>query len=268
MSATRREIAGDLSLLTGVVALLLAAHLLLPPATRATLSFDARSFAPLTLLTGAYLHVNDAHLVGNVVGFCSAGLVSYLVCLQLDERGWFHRTAACCLLCLPVVVNLGSYAAFSFRYPGLPLTTRGFSGVVAGFAGFLLVGTVALIRRRHSRETTLYAGSLIVLCLLGAVLVTYTGVPSAVGTGLFVLGAGVPTLGLYGEARRAGLPTDHTARVRVGVEIGTVLLLFGVLLSLVLGLFPADLTAGGWLTNVVGHGVGFLAGVVVAVAAR
>jgi hypothetical protein len=267
MTASRHEIAGDLSLLTGVVTLLLGAHLLLPPTVQATLSFDARTFAPLTLLTGAYLHVNDAHLVGNVVGFCSAGLVSYLVCLQLDERDWFHRTAVVCLLGLPVVVNLASYAAFSLRYPGLPLTTRGFSGVVAGFAGFLLVATMALIRRRHTRGTTLYAGYLIVLSLLGAVLVTYTG-PSVASAGLFALGAGVSTLGLYGEARRAGLPTDHTARVRLAVEVGTVLLLFSVLLSLVLGLFPATLTAGGWLTNVVGHGVGFLVGVVVAVVAR
>jgi hypothetical protein len=267
MTASRRDVAGDLSLLTGVVTLLLGAHLL-PATVQATLSFDARTFAPITLLTGAYLHVNDAHLVGNVVGFCSAGLVSYLVCLQLDERDWFHRTAVVCLLALPVVVNLASYAAFSLRYPGVPLTTRGFSGVVAGFAGFLLVATLALIHRRHSRGTTLYAGYLIVITLLGAVLVTYTGVPSLVSTGLFALGAGVSTLGLYGEARRAGLPTDHTARVRLAVEVGTVLLLFSVLLSLVLGLFPADLTAGGWLTNVVGHGVGFVAGVVVAVVAR
>lgn len=267
MTASRRELAGDLSLLTGVVTLLLAAHLL-PATVQATLSFDARTFAPITLLTGAYLHVNDAHLVGNVVGFCSAGLVSYLVCLQLDERDWFHRTAVTCLLALPVVVNLASYAAFSLRYPGVPLTTRGFSGVVAGFAGFLLVATLALIHSRHSRGTALYAGYLIVLSLLGAVLVTYTGVPSLASAGLFALGAGVSTLGLYGEARRAGLPSDHTARVRLAVEVGTVLLLFSVLLSLVLGLFPATLTAGGWLTNVVGHGVGFLAGIVVAVVVR
>lgn len=268
MPTSRPAVAADLSLLTAVVTLLLGAHLLLPPTVQATLSFDARTFTPITLLTGAYLHVNDAHLVGNVVGFCSAGLVSYLVCLQLDARDWFHRTAVVCLLALPVVVNLASYAAFSLRYPGVPLTTRGFSGVVAGFAGFLLVATLALIRRRHTRGTTLYAGYLIVLTLLGAVLVTYTGVPSLASTGLFALGAGVSTLGLYGEARRQGVPTDHTARVRLAVEVGTVLLLFAVLLSLVLGLFPATLTTGGWLTNVVGHGVGFLAGVVVAVTAR
>jgi hypothetical protein len=254
----RAAVAADLAAIAAVALVLVGVEVLLPAAVHARLAFDHAALAPHTLITAAYVHADAGHLLSNLGGYVSLALVTYLVCLHADRRAWFRRTLPVFLLVLPVAVNLTSYAILETRFPGVSPVSRGFSGVVAGFGGFLLAAVAVHLRRSYSRETVFFVNQFAILLVLGELLWIYAGSVgllegAAVGTGLALAVSGI-------VSRARGRTYGDAYYQQVGLDLLYVSLVFALLVWLVYGLFPAHPTADGTFTNVFAHGAGFVEG--------
>lgn len=258
----RSAVASDLVVLAAVGLVLVAVHFLLPAGTHDRLAFDHAAFAPATLLTAAYVHAGTEHLFSNLGGFLSLASVTYLVCLNADRRAWFRRTVPAFLLVLPVAVNLTSYAILEARFPGASPVSRGFSGVVAGFGGFLLVAVGVHLRRTYSRETVFFVGQFAILLLLGELLWIYASSISLLEGAAVVAGLALAVSGILSRTRGASLDGDHYRQV--GLDLLYVSLVLALLVWLIFGLFPADPVSHGTFTNIFAHGAGFVEGGVLA----
>lgn len=238
-----------------------AIHFLLPVGFRERLAFDHERFAPWTLLTAAYVHGSSQHLLGNLAGYSVGATVALVICERQDRRRWFWATTVSLLLALPIFVNATSH--ISFRALGIEPTSRGFSGVVAGFSGFVLVALARHLGDYYGRSTGWRIGSGVFLVLLGEVAVIYTGIPSPLFLTLLVAGFALSfgRLGLRGVQRNWS--EDERDQITTDVAItGLVVLL---LVVYVRALFPATLVRDGTTTNIVAHGSGFLLGAGIAV---
>jgi membrane associated rhomboid family serine protease len=286
---TRSAVAADLTAIAAVGVVLLAVHVLLPAGTQNHLAFDHSAFAPETLfssaetffafegsgsftlhdsqfdnlLTAAYVHAGFEHLLSNLGGYLSLSLITYLVCLQADRRRWFRRTFPLFLVVLPVAVNLTSYAILETRFPGASPVSRGFSGVVAGFGGFLLTAVAVHLRTNYSRETVFFVGQFAVLLLLGELLWIYAERITVLEGGAVAGGLALAISGIVSRAQGASFDDDHYRQV--GFDLLYVGLVLALLVWLVYGLFPADPIAHGTFTNVFAHGAGFVEGGLLAV---
>ncbi len=242
-----------------VVPLLLAAiHLLTPESLKQSLSFSHDRFAIYTLLTAAYVHSGQPHLLGNIFAYLLAAVYAYMLCVAVDERRWFWRTFVVFLVGLPVLVSLLSYVVFSTWFPEASPVSRGFSGVVAGFGGFLLVAVAVHLRATYSRETVFFVGQFAVLLLLGELLWIYAPRIGLVEGGAVAVGLALAVSGIVSRGRRTAYGDAHYRQV--GQDLLYVGLVLALLVWLVYGLFPADPVSQGTFTNVFAHGAGFLEG--------
>ncbi|WP_276299971.1 hypothetical protein [Halorussus lipolyticus] len=254
----RSVVAADLTAIAVVGVVLVAIQFLLPAAFHERLAFDHAAFGPATLLTAAYVHAGTEHLLSNLGGYVSLSLVTYLVCLHADRRTWFRRTFLALLVALPVVVNLTSYAILETRFPGASPVSRGFSGVVAGFGGFLLVAVAVHLRQSYSRETVFFVGQFAVLLLFGELLWIYAGRVTLLEGAAVLGGLALAVSGIVSRTRGRTFGDDHYQQV--GLDLLYVSLVFSLLVWLVFGLFPADPIAHGTFTNIFAHGAGFVEG--------
>lgn len=256
----------DALLLLAVPAVLLAVHYLAPAPLRARLALRHAAPTPASLLTSAYVHADDAHLLGNLAGYAIGALYAYGLCLQTRRRPWFRRTFLALVLLLPVPVNAASIAAFSLRYPGIEPVSRGFSGVVGGFAGFVLVALVGFLRQRHGSRVARGVGVAVVLLLLLQVDYVYAGRLRLAPAGLVLAGLLLLGYGIAGPGRATPGPLD---RVRDAPGDWVVVALVAVVLAvLVANLFPppASLVSGGGFTDVFAHATGLVLGGLLAAA--
>lgn len=259
----QRALLADVGIVLAVPLALLAIHHLVPAGVQATLAFDHAAFNVHALLTATYVHASDAHLRSNLVGYLLAALYTLVLCHAAGERAWFRRTLVFLLVVVPVFVNLGSYAVFRTLSPAAEPVSRGFSGVVAAFGGFLLVALAVYVRKRYSPAAGRAAGLGTFLLLLAEVDVVYAGglrplVALLVGAGLLLLAASLLRTGEVG----LGPPVDRAVLLD-GVAVALVV---AVLSVVVLNLFPADIVRDGALTNIFAHALGFVFGAITAVA--
>jgi len=265
--ASDRTLALDAALLLSIPTLLAAIHFLTPTSLQQILVFDHTRFNGYTLLTAAYVHASNTHLFSNLVGYALTALYTYALCLFVDERQWFRRTLPLHLLVLPVLVNLTSYAIFQLQYPDADPVSRGFSGVVGGLGGFLLVALYVFVKKRHDGEIAYAVGLTVFLLLMQLIDLRYAGGFRPSVTGLVLLGSG---LVFVQYARRGVEVPDGEARHKVVITAGAVGLVGVVLGVLILGLFPEAeaLVEGGSFTNVFAHAAGFVWGIVLTITIR
>ncbi|WP_135829659.1 hypothetical protein [Halorussus halobius] len=273
----RSAVVADLAGVAAVGVLLVAVHLLLPASTNDRLAFDHAAFAPVAslasdglaalalgrtqldnLLTAAYVHAGPAHLLSNLGGYASLAAVTYLVCLHAGRRAWFRRTVPVLLVVLPVTVNLTSYALLAARFPDTSPISRGFSGVVAGFGGFLVVAVAVHLRRTYARETVSLVGLFATALLVGELRWIYASRVGLLEGGTVAVGLALSVSGILARGYEATYADAHYRRV--GQDLLYVGLVLALLVWLVYGLFPADPLADGAFTNVFAHGAGFLEG--------
>ncbi len=263
----RRRLAADAVLLLAVVGLLAACQFLLPPPVRSALYFRHDLTEPWTLLTAAYVHADAGHLARNVLGYFLAAAYACALCAGAGERRWFRRTLAAFLLVLPVLVDLTSYAVFAAGYPSIDLSSKGFSGVVGGFAGFLLVALYAYVReRRSARAGVAVCVSLLLLCLF-SVDVRYAGgvrpqMAVLVAAGV-VLAGGLTAVESRDTVGSGGRLPDRTRRRTAGEDAAVIALVGAVLGVSMFGLFPDPdaVVRDGVVTNVFAHAAGFFLGI-------
>jgi len=239
---------------------LVAIHYVAPISVKDQFVFNHERLAPWTVLTAAYVHASTRHLVNNLVGYwISAGLVYWLCSIQ-DSQSWFWRTTVLFLIALPILVNLTSYGVFQSL--GIVATTRGFSGVVAGYVGFILVALGRWLADRHDHRLGMTVGQVLFVLLLGEIALIYVGRPSLVMLTLF--GAAF-TLSV-GRLLRRGLQQTWTPaeRQQVALEAAFVTTITAILAIFIWMLFPAQLVQHGNRVDIIGHATGFLWGVVLA----
>lgn len=235
-------------------------HVVVPARVQLHLAFDHQRLAPWTLLTGAYVHNSTTHLLGNLLGFGVSAAVAYALCVLQGRQRWFWKTTAGFLLVLPVVVHMTSYAAFQSL--GIEPTSRGFSGVVAGYVGFILFALVRDIADRHGTAIGQPVALGVMVLLLAEVTLIYVGVPSPLVTGL-LLGALALSIGaLWQRGRHRAW--DTSIRGQLAVETAQAAAIVVILVLFVWALFPAQLVTDGTTTNIVAHAAGIMWGLVLA----
>jgi hypothetical protein len=262
-SSNHHILALDATLLLSIPVFLAAIHFLIPSTLQQALVFDHTRFNIYTLLTAAYVHASDTHLFSNLVGYALTAIYTYALCLFVDERQWFRRTLQIHLVAPPILVNLTSYAIFQLQYPDADPVSRGFSGVVGGLGGFLLVALYVFVKKRHDGQLAWAVGLTIFLLLMQLIDLRYAGGFRASVTGLVLLGSGL----VFVQYARSGVEVpDGEARRDAVITAGAVGLVGVVLGVLILGLFPESeaLVEGGTFTNVFAHAAGFLWGVALA----
>lgn len=255
----REEVACDAAAVFGVAATLLVVHYLLPESVAELLAFRHARPVPHTLLTAAYVHASDAHLFGNLTGYFTGCLMAYVLCLQAGRRRWFRRTFAALVVVLPVLVNAANYAAFALVFPGIEPVSRGFSGVTAGFGGFVFVAFLGYLATRYDRSTVFLASLVLVSGLLAEVHFIYAGRAGALVWA--ALGLGVAALVAW-DARVRGWRVPRTRRglARTADAVVPAALVVVTLAYFVYALFPADVVTRGRIVNVFAHAAGFVLG--------
>lgn len=254
----------DYILLVVIPIFLAVIHFLTPDTFQQTLAFDHTRFNGYTLLTAAYIHASDAHLYNNLIGYALAATYTYALCLTVDELTWFRRTFLVHLLTLPVLVNLTSYAIFATLYPDAEPVSRGFSGVVSGFVGFLLVALSVFVRKRHSRMIGYATGLITLLLLLQLIDLRYSGGFRPLVTGLIAL-ASLLVLSPY---FRSGMEIPGKEEQRnIGLSVAGIAVVGFIAAYMILKLFPeaGAIVEDGAFTNIFGHAAGFIWGLLVSI---
>lgn len=256
-----RRVAADLLAIVAVAVLLVGIHVLVPPGVRADLVLTYPAPNPFDALTAAYVHADDAHLVGNVVGYLAGAGVAYLLSLGAGERRWFHLSWLAILTVLPIAVGLTTAAVVD-----RPVTGRGFSGVVAGFAGFVLVGAGVVLHRAFGvdRQLSWQVVGALSLVVAAEILWLATDASPPLLVGLLVVGVGLPLAALALRGVRTGGPPDRDGWVRLGGAVLVTGLVLAVVSWFVLGLFPTDLVGERGVTNVLAHYLGLVSGGLIA----
>ena len=256
---TRYEIGSDLALVLAIPALLTSIYFLTPTALQQQLALTPSNSQWYTVFTAAYVHASTSHLTGNIFGYFLAVSYTYWLCLHTNRRRWFRRTTIALLLVTPIVVNIGNILVFGTVLPEVEGYSRGFSGVVGGFGGFLLVAFVVAVKDTYGSEFAEVVGVSLVLLLLLLVSVVYSGGIQPLVAGLVAVGIGLQVIGTLYE-RDWELPTVEVASREFAFQVVSGGLVVTVLAVLVLLLFPAALVEGGTFTNIVAHGIGLLTG--------
>ncbi len=261
----RKQPLAEFAVILVVPLLLVAIHFLTPASLKQALAFSHERFAVYTLFTAAYIHAGQAHLVGNVLGYLITTLYAYMLCVAAEERQWFWRTFAVFLVALPILVSLSSYLAFSTWYPSASPASRGFSGVVAGFGGFLLVALAVYVKERYSMELGGVVGVSSFLVLMATIDFIYSGRVRLVVWGLVAAGIALQ-VGNYVWQTEVHL--EELDQRRIAQDVGAVVLVFAVLGYIVVAMFPAEIVQNGSATNIIAHAMGFLWGIVISNVSR
>ena len=262
--AFRRELAAslraiDLLVLLAVPAVLIAVFVL-PDSTRRALAFAYADPTLRTAFTAHYVHLDAAHLLGNLAGYALLAGVGYALAVLGNARRFFLTTLATFLLTFPFVLS-----ALNLAVPR-DAVGFGFSGVNMALAGLLplLLGTYA--RERFAPDMPLRALPAVFFALVGWIALLALPL-SATGLGLACVATGVAgalLALLYASSVGISLP----AATRAGVRAVTSRPGYGDLLAVgavvvvgypVVG-FPADPAGGGGVVNLYVHLLGFCLG--------
>jgi hypothetical protein len=244
-----------------VAGLLVGLHVGLPPLVRDQLAFDHEAFVPWTLLTSAYVHHSVNHLLNNAVGFLIAASVVYWLCWLLSMRRWFRVTVVSFLIVLPVLVNLTSYVVLGWVVPDASPIGRGFSGVVAGNAGFLFIAFVAWVAQQSSRGVAVFIGEGVGVLMAFVLALIHSGLELSV-LGLTGVGIGLSGWGLSRESEESQVHAQWREWLpELGAGIGVVLILLWFLVAL----FPPEFVGSEMTTNIFADGAGFVWGAKLAV---
>jgi hypothetical protein len=257
---TPLEVASDLGKL-GVLPLLLAAiYFFVPISIQEQLALDHQNVQLYALFTAAYVHAGTGHLIANITGYAVAVSYAYWLCLQTERRKWFWSTTVVLLVAVPIVVNASNLVLFGTYLPEVTGLSRGFSGVVGAFGGFLFVAFVVAVRDTYDGNLAQLAGMSLFLLLLVMLEVVYAGTVRPVVGVAVLFGIAVQIIGYFYERERSFDVTEIVNRELLIQFVGG-LLIVTVLGYLVFALFPSRLIQGDGFVNIFAHSLGFFLGV-------
>ncbi len=255
----RRRVVFDSMLLAVVPAVLIGIHLGFPDGLERILAYGTPSQNILVSLLTTVVHVDLGHLAGNIIGYVLIASLTYVVCLRISAANWFYLTAAPLVFVLPLLTRGVGYGLSATVYPGYATQFLGFSDVVAGFVGFLLVAFLVLLRTVYDHRDVFLVGSFMVLVALDVLLGIF-------GSPLVTITAGLTAVcGLWIIRNRV----KATRRTETGVPIllkqfSVILLVTIVFVGFGVGLVPAQ-TPGTQAVWILGHLLGFGVGFAIAI---
>jgi hypothetical protein len=250
----RRGKAGDALLLLAVPSLLVGIYSL-PVDLKRSLAFDYTQPTAVTALTAHYVHLEAAHLTGNLISYAVLVAICYPLSVLASHRRLFR------------VVTVTYLLAFPFVLSGLNLSVPraavgyGFSGVNMAFAGFLPLALTlyargnlsSAVRLRHAPGLFLAGVAAVPLLVLPPSRTTF-GLAAA--TGLAVVGYAWTTFRDY-----RGVETDvSSVFVALCRRPGwSDLFVLGLVLFVAYPAvgYPGELVDDGVVVNVFAHFLGF-----------
>lgn len=246
----------------GLLAVVLVAiHALIPDASDRLLA-RGPSINPVVAYATAFVHLNDAHLYGNLAGLLFVSLLTYFLCLRLVAAEWFYLTFVLILVCVPVAIALSVYGLLDPFIGPVPLLV-GFSGIVSAFVGFSFLSFLSLLRLVYSPRSVLLIGSLSALTATSFIFLLHDvgGVGVLVATALALVGALVIEMGVsYGSEYLDWRPVLEA--VITACVLGGLYAVFGI------GVVPQGESISQYTVvgHVLGLSFGFLIGLLTALA--
>ena len=161
-------------------------------------------------------------------------------------------------------MSLSSYVLLGWFAPAATPVERGFSGVVAGFAGLVFVAFLVWVNREFGLAVTQAIGQMGVLLMFWELSVIYAGWIDVRVTALVAFGLALSWVLLLRAVSWRDAWDRREAwwgELRLAIGVGI------VLLTVVVALFPVDPVSGGTFTNIFAHGAGFVWGGLVAAGA-
>lgn len=156
-----------------------------------------------------------------------------------------------------MLVILSSYVLLGWFVPATTSVERGFSGVVAGFAGLVFVAFLVWMNREVGLDVTQAVGQTIVLLMLWELSMIYTSWIDVRVTALVAFGIVLSwLLPLRGVPWRNAWDRREAWWMELRLAIGVGI----VLLTLVVSLFPSAPLRDGTFTNIFAHGAGLVWG--------
>lgn len=252
--------------LAAIAAVLVALHLLVPPALHDRLILHHGDPSLPTVWTSAFLHRDDAHLRSNLLGYAVAVAPTYLLYARWERRRAFWATVTLLLLVVPPATSLVDFWLFSARFDVAPgFNSQGFSGVASAFGGMLLASVGLFVADEYDRMAGAYAAELIAVLAVG-LLALVSGILSPSLAGLIVLATALLG-GRFVSLAWVRDPGRFVDALRENRSAFLVVAYGGLAVCWIIpAIFPVDVVHGGTLTNVFAHGVGFGVGIVVTLA--
>ena len=256
---TPRKVVADLGVLGSLPVFLAAIYFFVPVPIQEQLALDHQNVQFYTLFTAAYVHASTGHLVANLTGYAIAVSYAYWLCLQMERRKWFWGTTGLLLTVVPAVTNAANVVLFGSYLPEVSGLSRGFSGVVGAFGGFLFVAFVVAVRDTYDGNLAQFVGVSLFLLLLLMLELVYAGTVRPIVGGAVAVGIGIQAVGYLYERDR-DLLGNQIDRRKLVVHLVGGMLIVAVLAYLILTLFPSKLVQGGGFVNIFAHGLGLITG--------
>lgn len=225
----------------------------LTESTRRTLSFAYADPSLRTAYTAPFVHFSATHLAGNVAVFLLVSGAFYALSRHTRTPWLFLSALVAALSIFPVTLSLLNLAV------PRDAVTYGFSGVNMALVGFLPVAIGRYIeakRRRPIDTTLLLAAFFLSISGIAMLAVPRSALTVAVGT------AGVALSVLFGASfvRHERRLENSRDRWRASASDPVVIVGTGTWILLLATAFPQTVAAGGSVTNVYVHFVGYALG--------
>lgn len=222
------------------------------------------AFGVFNIWLKTVVHLSWRHALANIVTYAFVVSVLYWMCTRWTSRVTFWGMFGTIFVTVPVLVHVGNTIVYQW-YIGEQITTVGFSGIVAALVGSLAgtAGFYANARLKHgSGWIVIYAA-----LLLDAIAFTISYSTSFVGlVTLLVISI------LWFAWATHWIRTNTTFKLthpisRLTTDRDTILVVLAVVLQLEMffALFPSDIVHNGVVTNIIGHGAGFIGGLLVTI---
>ena len=227
---------------------------LAPIPNKTWLHFTFENPNPLLMYISPLTHLNQTHLVGNLVSYLFLAHTNIILFALTRENRLLIRYAAATFIALPIVYAM-LWNIFTYTFYDTHFGSVGFSTIVSAFAGIQISYSTLAYRKATPIE---YNQPNLFLATLILVAGTITG--AYFKPELLYIVAGVCMALLFLYYAREPLSSFHKYNTRLIPEftLVTEALLLG-LLFVVLG-FPGTLVVSGVVINILGHWVGLLWG--------
>jgi membrane associated rhomboid family serine protease len=253
-----RATAVDLCIVGGVALAVVGGHVALPGVESLRPGEGPVASRMAALVTSTVVHRDWPHLLTNLAGYAVGTAFVYALCIARGWRRYFYAVFVSVVLGVPAMANALTFYVYSVTEPETTVVSIGFSDVVSGFVGVLLVVSFFAFRSFFTRRTLLFVGWLYAFVSLGAFAwlhVRTTALRTLIGLGALLAAAGV----VWSATHRGQLQwrRDPAGSVQPLLVVLAGLCIWVAFLA---GLFPSRGGAGIPQVDFVGHSVGLFIG--------
>jgi hypothetical protein len=253
---------GDIAVFGSVPVALVVLYFGLPNPVQETLVFDFHDPLIWTAWTASFIHHDEAHLVGNVLGYTIAIVPSYQLFHHVGQRRRFWIAAGLIFVLTPFVTTAIDYWLLHLRWDVMAegATSRGFSGVVTAFGGMLLAILTVFLATAYDKFRAGNAAGVIVLVGLGMVanelgaLTPFLLVLLSIGL-LACFSGLIPRDLLFARSKWPTVWTENSQNIIYTTYSGAVVCLF------MLTFIPST-GESGMFSNAIAHATGFTFGLI------